>query len=161
MKTSGLQDHALVGCRDGYRDQIRRQGDQETRRARDHIVLLVNRKNSMRWWVREGQSLEQGTVGAEVADASSEQRPATAVRSGQIVNKSTNKNFSWSLTPCIDPQYCNVIRSLCNNRGLQKPIRHRDCRSMCTGLGCLDPRTLSTVMCLPSEYGSVSHASRN
>ncbi len=54
MKTSGLQDHALVGCRDGYRDQIRRQGDQETHRARDHIVLLENRINSMGWWVREG-----------------------------------------------------------------------------------------------------------
>jgi hypothetical protein len=86
MKTSGLQDHALVGCRDGYRDQIRRQGDQETHRARDHIVLLVNRKNSMRWWVREGQSLEQGTVGAEVADASCEQRAATGDRGQQRAN---------------------------------------------------------------------------
>ncbi len=57
MKTSAASclrdDHARVGCRDGCRDQLRRQEDQETRRAREP---LVNRKISMGWWVREGRS---------------------------------------------------------------------------------------------------------
>ncbi len=39
------------------RDQRRRQGDQEAQRAREHRLPLVNRKNSMGWWVREGRSL--------------------------------------------------------------------------------------------------------
>ncbi len=59
MKTpaaSCLRDPALVGCRDGCRDRLRRQEDQETQRAREHILPLVNRKNSMGWWVRDGRS---------------------------------------------------------------------------------------------------------
>ena len=39
------------------RDQLRRQGDQETQRIIEHILSLVNRTNSMGWWVRERQSL--------------------------------------------------------------------------------------------------------
>ncbi len=38
------------------RDQLRRQGDQGTRRARVHILSLLNIKNSMGLSVREGQS---------------------------------------------------------------------------------------------------------
>ena len=80
MKTSGLQDHALVGCRDGYRDQIRRQGDQGTQRARDQLLPLVNITNSMGWWVREGRSLamyklDRGRAGGLRATANNRGQP--------------------------------------------------------------------------------------
>ncbi len=39
------QDLALVKrCRDGYREKLRLQGDQEAQRVREHILSLVNRK---------------------------------------------------------------------------------------------------------------------
>ena len=46
--------HALIGCRDGCRDQLRRQGDQEAQRVRENRLQLVDNINIMGWWLREG-----------------------------------------------------------------------------------------------------------
>ena len=46
--------HALIGCRDGCRDQLRRQGDQEAQRARENRLQLVNNINIMGWLLRKG-----------------------------------------------------------------------------------------------------------
>ncbi len=72
-----------MGCRDGYRDQLRLQGDQETQRAREHILSLVNRKNSMGWWVREGQSLARYRRNN---GGKREMRAATGDRGQQLAN---------------------------------------------------------------------------
>ncbi len=49
-----LDIHALIGCRDGCRDKLRRQGDQEAQRDRENKSPLVNNINIMGWWLREG-----------------------------------------------------------------------------------------------------------
>ncbi len=98
MKTSAascLRDHARVGCRDGCREQLRRQEDQDTQRAREHIMPLVNKKKSMGLWVREGRARaeQQGKGRGGKRELQAESRPAPAVNGGQIVNKSTKFKY--------------------------------------------------------------------
>ncbi len=50
--------HALIGCRDKCRDQLRWQEDQEAQRARENILSLLNNINMMGCWVREGWLLD-------------------------------------------------------------------------------------------------------
>ncbi len=83
---SCLRDHALVGCRDGCRDQLRRKEDQETQRPRESIMPLANRKIGWDGGCGKGGHEQSSRIGAAVADASCKLRAETGDRGQQRAN---------------------------------------------------------------------------